>query len=63
MTSRTLGALIGAVLGIAVAGTAAAKASPGNQVAFAAGSAVEFRTAQPVTIEKQVKVASVDQTR
>ncbi len=49
------GAAWGAGIG-AVAGTAAAKSSPGNQVAFGAGSAIEFRTAQPVTVEKQVTV-------
>ena len=42
----------------AVVGIAAAKKSPGNQVKFAAGSQVEFRTAQPLTVQKQVAVAS-----
>ena len=49
------GAAWGAGVG-AVAGAAAAKKSPGNQVAFAAGTAVQFRTAQPVTVQKQVAV-------
>jgi hypothetical protein len=47
------GAGVGAVVGIA-----AAKKSPGNQVTFAAGSSIEFRTAQPLTIQKHVAVAS-----
>lgn len=49
------GAAWGAAAG-AVVGTAAAKKSPGNQVAFAAGAALEFRTAQPLTVEKLVTV-------
>ena len=51
------GAAWGAGAG-AVVGIAAAKKSPGNQVKFAAGSQVEFRTAQPLTVQKQVAVAS-----
>ena len=49
------GAAWGAGVG-AVAGAAAAKKSPGNQVAWAAGSAVQFRTTQPVTVQKPVTV-------
>jgi len=49
------GAAWGAGIG-AVAGAAAAKKSPGNQVAFASGSALEFRTQQPLTVEKLVTV-------
>jgi len=49
------GAAWGAGIG-AVAGTAAASKSPGNQVAFAAGSAVAFRTKQPLTVQKTVAV-------
>jgi len=49
------GAAWGAGVG-AVAGAAAAKKSPGNQVAYAAGTAVQFRTAQPVTVQKPVTV-------
>ena len=51
------GAAWGAGVG-AVVGVAAAKKSPGNQVVFAAGSQVEFRTAQPMTVQKQVAVAA-----
>jgi hypothetical protein len=49
------GAAWGAGIG-AVAGTAAASKSPGNQVAFAAGTAVAFRTTQPLTVQKTVAV-------
>ena len=49
------GAAWGAGIG-AVAGAAAAKKSPGNQVAFASASALEFRTQQPLTVEKLVTV-------
>ena len=51
------GAAWGAGAG-AVVGIAAAKKSPGNQVVFAAGSPVEFRTAQPLTVQKQVAIAA-----
>jgi hypothetical protein len=51
------GAAVGAGVG-AVVGTAAAKKSPGNQVTFTAGSQVEFRTAQPLTVQKQVAIAA-----
>ncbi len=51
------GAAWGAGAG-AVVGIAAAKKSPGNQVTFAAGSQVEFRTAQPLTVQKQVAIAA-----
>ena len=44
------GAAWGAGAG-AVVGVAAAKSSPGNQVAVAAGTAVEFRLARPLSVE------------
>jgi hypothetical protein len=44
------GAAWGAAAG-AVVGVAAAKSSPGNQVAVAAGTAVEFRLARPLTVD------------
>jgi hypothetical protein len=44
------GAAWGAGAG-AVVGVAAAKSSPGNQVAIAAGTAVEFRLARPVSVD------------
>ena len=44
------GAAIGAGIG-AVAGVAAASNAPGNQVAIATGTALEFRLAQPVNVE------------
>jgi hypothetical protein len=44
------GAAWGAGAG-AVVGVAAAKSSPGNQVAVAAGTALEFRLARPVSVE------------
>jgi hypothetical protein len=44
------GAAWGAAAG-AVAGVAAAKSSPGNQVAVAAGTAVEFRLARPLSVD------------
>jgi hypothetical protein len=44
------GAAWGAAAG-AVVGVAAAKSSPGNQVAIAAGTAVEFRLAVPLSVE------------
>ncbi len=44
------GAAWGAGAG-AVVGVAAAKSSPGNQVAVAAGTAVEFRLAQPLSVD------------
>jgi hypothetical protein len=44
------GAAWGAATG-AVVGAAAAKSSPGNQVAVAAGTAVEFRLAQPLSVD------------
>ncbi len=44
------GAAWGAATG-AVVGIAAAKSSPGNQVAIAAGTAVEFRLARPLSVE------------
>lgn len=44
------GAAWGAATG-AVVGVAAAKSSPGNQVAIAAGTAVEFRLARPLSVE------------
>jgi hypothetical protein len=44
------GAAWGAGAG-AVVGMAAAKSSPGNQLAVAAGTAVEFRLAQPFSVE------------
>ncbi len=43
------GAAWGAGIG-AVAGAAAATSSPGNQVAVAAGTALEFRLAQPLSV-------------
>ena len=39
-------------------GGASAPAAPGNQVTFAAGSQVQFQTAQAMTVHKQVAVAS-----
>ncbi len=44
------GAAWGAAAG-AVVGVAAAKSSPGNQVAVAAGTAVEFRLARPLSVD------------
>jgi len=44
------GAAIGAGVG-AVVGVAAAKNSPGNQVAVATGTALEFRLARPLTVD------------
>ena len=44
------GAAWGAGAG-AVVGVAAAASSPGNQVAVAAGTAVEFRLAQPLSVD------------
>ena len=44
------GAAWGAAAG-AVVGVAAAKSSPGNQVAIAAGTAVEFRLARPLSVD------------
>jgi hypothetical protein len=44
------GAAWGAATG-AVVGVAAAKSSPGNQVAVAAGTAVEFRLARPLSVD------------
>jgi hypothetical protein len=44
------GAAWGAGAG-AVVGVAAAKSSPGNQVAIAAGTAVEFRLARPLSVD------------
>ena len=44
------GAAIGAGIG-AVTGAVAASNAPGNQVAVAAGTALEFRLAQPVKVE------------
>jgi Family of unknown function (DUF6515) len=44
------GAAWGAAAG-AVAGVAAAKSSPGNQVAVAAGTALEFRLARPLSVD------------
>jgi hypothetical protein len=44
------GAAWGAAAG-AVVGVAAAKSSPGNQVAVAAGTAVEFRLAAPLSVD------------
>jgi hypothetical protein len=44
------GAAWGAAAG-AVVGVAAAKSSPGNQVAIAAGTAVEFRLAKPLSVD------------
>jgi hypothetical protein len=44
------GAAWGAAAG-AVVGVAAAKSSPGNQVAIAAGTAVEFRLSRPLSID------------
>jgi hypothetical protein len=35
----------------AVVGVAAAKSSPGNQVTIAAGTAVEFRLARPLSVD------------
>jgi len=51
------GAAWGAGIG-AVAGTAAAAGSPGNQVAVGAGTALEFRLAQPVSIDVLTEVAA-----
>ena len=42
--------MVGAVVGT-VAGAAAASASPGSQVAVAAGTALEFRLAKPVSVD------------
>jgi hypothetical protein len=64
-----LGAGIGAIIGGgegaawgagvgAVAGTAAAAGSPGNQVAVGAGTALEFRLAQPVSVDVLTEVAA-----
>jgi len=44
------GAAVGAGIG-AVTGVAAASASPGNQVAVAAGTALEFRLAKPLVVD------------
>jgi hypothetical protein len=44
------GAAWGAAAG-AVVGVAAAKSSPGNQVAVAAGTAVEFRLSRPLSVD------------
>ena len=44
------GAAVGAGIG-AVTGLAAAASSPGNQVAVAAGTALEFRLARPLVVE------------
>ena len=44
------GAAWGAAAG-AVVGVAAAKSSPGNQVAVAAGTALEFRLARPLSVD------------
>ena len=44
------GAAWGAGIG-AVAGVAAAKSSPGNQVAVSAGTALEFRLARPLSVD------------
>jgi hypothetical protein len=44
------GAAVGAGIG-AVTGLAAASASPGNQVAVAPGTALEFRLAQPLVVD------------
>jgi hypothetical protein len=44
------GAAIGAGVG-AVTGTAAAASSPGNQVAVAAGTALEFRLTKPLSVD------------
>lgn len=44
------GAAIGAGIG-AVAGVAAASSAPGNQVAVATGTALEFRLAQPIEVK------------
>ncbi len=44
------GAAIGAGIG-AVAGVAAASSAPGNQVAVATGTAIEFRLAQPIKVD------------
>ena len=44
------GAAVGAGVG-AVVGVAAAKNSPGNQVAVAAGTALEFRLARPLNVD------------
>ena len=44
------GAAWGAGIG-AVAGIAAAKNSPGNQVAVSPGTALEFRLVQPVSVD------------
>ena len=44
------GAAIGAGVG-AVAGVAAASSAPGNQVAVATGTALEFRLAQPIKVD------------
>jgi uncharacterized protein DUF6515 len=51
------GAAWGAGVG-AVVGTAAAKSSGGKQVTFPAGTTIEFRTTQVLTVQKQVAVAS-----
>lgn len=51
------GAAWGAGIG-AVAGTAAAAGSPGNQVAVGAGTALEFRLAQPVSVDVLTEVAA-----
>jgi hypothetical protein len=51
------GAAWGAGVG-AVAGTAAAAGSSGNQVAVGAGTALEFRLAQPVSIDVLTEVAA-----
>ena len=51
------GAAWGAGIG-AVAGVAAASKSDGNQIAFAAGTSMQFQLAQAVTLERAVAVAS-----
>jgi len=51
------GAAWGAGVG-AVAGTAAAAGSSGNQVAVGAGTALEFRLAQPISVDVLTQVAS-----
>ena len=48
---RRRGGRAGARRAGAVVGVAAAKNSPGNQVAVAAGTALEFRLARPLSVD------------
>jgi uncharacterized protein YcfJ len=51
------GAAVGAAVGT-VGGMAAAAKTKGNEVAFAAGTALTFRTSQATVFNKSVSIAS-----